>query len=104
MEWKRYHSLNYFLRNKFGEKIYKRFTWWDGKVAKVDVLLCKRIRRFAGSRILSIKEQFEDRKEWWKKWKDGNILLISSLYQYYAPVEELWKIWRGISPCYCFYL
>lgn len=42
-EWngKRYHSLNYFLRNKFGEKIYKisldgGFTCpnRDGKVAK----------------------------------------------------------------------
>lgn len=42
-EWngKRYHSLNYFLRNKYGEKIYKipldgGFTCpnRDGKVAK----------------------------------------------------------------------
>ena len=55
-EWngKRYHSLNYFLRNKFGEKIYKisldgGFTCpnRDGKVAKGGCTFCsaKRIRR-----------------------------------------------------------
>ena len=48
-EWngKRYHSLNYFLRNKFGEKIYKisldgGFTCpnRDGKVAKGGCTFC----------------------------------------------------------------
>lgn len=48
-EWngKRYHSLNYFLRNKYGEKIYKipldgGFTCpnRDGKVAKGGCTFC----------------------------------------------------------------
>ena len=44
---KRYHSLNYFLRNKYGEKIYKipldgGFTCpnRDGKVAKGGCTFC----------------------------------------------------------------
>ena len=67
-EWngKRYHSLNYFLRNKFGEKIYKisldgGFTCpnRDGKVAKGGCTFCsaRGSGDFAGSRILSITEQ-----------------------------------------------
>ena len=47
---KRYHSLNYFLRNKYGEKIYKipldgGFTCpnRDGKVAKEAVLFVVRM-------------------------------------------------------------
>ena len=70
-EWngKRYHSLNYFLRNKFGEKIYKisldgGFTCpnRDGKVAKGGCTFCsaRGSGDFAGSRILSITEQFAD--------------------------------------------
>ena len=69
---KRYHSLNYFLRNKFGEKIYKisldgGFTCpnRDGKVSKGGCTFCsaRGSGDFAGSRILSITEQFEDRKK-----------------------------------------
>ena len=103
-EWngKRYHSLNYFLRNKFGEKIYKisldgGFTCpnRDGKVAKGGCTFCsaRGSGDFAGSRILSIKEQFEDRKEMMeKKWKDGKYIAYFQAYtNTYAPVEELRK-------------
>ena len=101
-EWngKRYHSLNYFLRNKFGEKIYKisldgGFTCpnRDGKVAKGGCTFCsaRGSGDFAGSRILSITEQFEDRKEMMeKKWKDGKYIAYFQAYtNTYAPVEEL---------------
>ena len=56
---KRYHSLNYFLRNKFGEKIYKisldgGFTCpnRDGKVSKGGCTFCsaRGSGDFAGSR------------------------------------------------------
>ena len=103
-EWngKRYHSLNYFLRNKFGEKIYKisldgGFTCpnRDGKVAKGGCTFCsaRGSGDFAGSRILSITEQFEDRKEMMeKKWKDGKYIAYFQAYtNTYAPVEELRK-------------
>lgn len=101
-EWngKRYHSLNYFLRNKFGEKIYKisldgGFTCpnRDGKVAIGGCTFCsaRGSGDFAGSRILSITEQFEDRKEMMqKKWKDGKYIAYFQAYtNTYAPVDEL---------------
>ena len=101
-EWngKRYHSLNYFLRNKFGEKIYKisldgGFTCpnRDGKVATGGCTFCsaRGSGDFAGSRILSITEQFEDRKEMMQqKWKDGKYIAYFQAYtNTYAPVDEL---------------
>lgn len=101
-EWngKRYHSLNYFLRNKFGEKIYKisldgGFTCpnRDGKVSRGGCTFCstRGSGDFAGSRILSITEQFEDRKKIMeKKWKDGKYIAYFQAYtNTYAPVEEL---------------
>ena len=97
---KRYHSLNYFLRNKFGEKIYKisldgGFTCpnRDGKVSKGGCTFCsaRGSGDFSGSRILSITEQFEDRKKMMeKKWKDGKYIAYFQAYtNTYAPVEEL---------------
>ena len=101
-EWngKRYHSLNYFLRNKFNEKIYKisldgGFTCpnRDGKVAKGGCTFCsaRGSGDYAGSRILSINEQFADRKKMMeKKWKDGKYIAYFQAYtNTYAPVEEL---------------
>ena len=101
-EWngKRYHSLNYFLRNKFNEKIYKisldgGFTCpnRDGKVAKGGCTFCsaRGSGDYAGSRVLSISEQFEDRKIMMeKKWKDGKYIAYFQAYtNTYAPVKEL---------------
>ena len=101
-EWngKRYHSLNYFLRNKLNEKIYKisldgGFTCpnRDGKVAKGGCTFCsaRGSGDYAGSRILSINEQFNDRKKMMeKKWKDGKYIAYFQAYtNTYAPVEEL---------------
>ena len=97
---KRYHSLNYFLRNKFGEKIYKisldgGFTCpnRDGKVSKGGCTFCsaRGSGDFAGSRILSITEQFEDRKKMMeKKWKDGKYIAYFQAYtNTYSPIEKL---------------
>jgi len=101
-EWngKRYHSLNYYLRNKFNEKVYKisldgGFTCpnRDGKVAKGGCTFCsaRGSGDFAGSRILSITKQFEDRKDMMeKKWKNGKLIAYFQAYtNTYAPVEEL---------------
>ena len=97
---KRYHSLNYFLRNKYGEKIYKipldgGFTCpnRDGKVAKGGCTFCSSHGSgdFAGSRILTITEQFDDRKKMMeKKWNKGKYIAYFQAYtNTYAPIEEL---------------
>ena len=99
---KRYHSLNYFLRNKYGEKIYKipldgGFTCpnRDGKVAKGGCTFCSSHGSgdFAGSRILTITEQFDDRKKMMeKKWNKGKyIAYFQANTNTYAPVSVLKK-------------
>lgn len=101
-EWngKRYHSLNCFLRNKFNEKIYKisldgGFTCpnRDGKVGMGGCTFCsaRGSGDYAGSRILSIENQFEDRKKMMeKKWKEGKYIAYFQAYtNTYAPIDEL---------------
>lgn len=97
---KRYNSLNYFLRNKFEEKVFKisldgGFTCpnRDGKVAKGGCTFCssRGSGDFAGSRILPISEQFENIKIMMnKKWKSDKYIAYFQAYtNTYAPVEEL---------------
>lgn len=101
-EWngKRYHSLNYFLRNKFSKKIYKisldgGFTCpnRDGKVGKGGCTFCssKGSGDYAGDRVLSISSQFQDRKEIMeKKWKEGQYIAYFQAYtNTYGPIDEL---------------
>ena len=85
-EWngKRYHSLNYYLRNKFGEKVYKisldgGFTCpnRDGKISKSGCLFCSERGSgdFAGDREFSINDQFNDiKKMMQKKWHEGKYI------------------------------
>ncbi|GAA0126344.1 TIGR01212 family radical SAM protein [Clostridium senegalense] len=97
---KKYHSLNYFLRNKFGEKIFKisldaGFSCpnRDGKVSKGGCVFCSERGSgdFAGDRNFSITKQFEDIKEMMsKKWKDGKYIAYFQAYtNTYADVETL---------------
>lgn len=101
-EWngKRYHSLNYFLRNKFGEKVYKisidgGFTCpnRDGTISKGGCLFCSERGSgdFAGDRDFSIDKQFIEIKDMMsKKWKEGKYIAYFQAYtNTYAPVEEL---------------
>ena len=101
-EWdnKRYHSLNYFLRNKFGEKVYKisldaGFSCpnRDGKISKGGCIFCSERGSgdFAGDRNFSIHKQFENIKEMMhKKWKKGKYIAYFQAYtNTYAPVEVL---------------
>ena len=73
-EWngKRYHSLNYFLREKFGEKVFKisldgGFSCpnRDGKISKGGCVFCSERGSgdYAGDRHLSISNQFDDIKD-----------------------------------------
>ncbi|MGL4571500.1 MAG: TIGR01212 family radical SAM protein [Clostridium sp.] len=101
-EWngKRYHSLNYFLRDKFNEKVFKisldgGFSCpnRDGTISKGGCLFCSESGSgdYAGDRALSITKQFCDVKEMMnKKWKEGKyIAYFQAFTNTYAPVEEL---------------
>ncbi|EHI97015.1 Conserved hypothetical protein CHP01212 [Clostridium sp. DL-VIII] len=97
---KRYHSLNYFLRNKFGEKVFKisldgGFSCpnRDGKISSGGCLFCSERGSgdYAGNRELSITKQFNDIKEMMaQKWKNGKYIAYFQAYtNTYAPVQEL---------------
>lgn len=103
-EWngKRYHSLNYFLRNKFGEKVFKisldgGFSCpnRDGTISKGGCLFCSERGSgdFAGDRDFSIEKQFIDIKGMMnKKWKEGKYIAYFQAYtNTYGPVDELRK-------------
>ncbi|BCZ43973.1 TIGR01212 family radical SAM protein [Clostridium gelidum] len=97
---KRYHSLNYFLRDKFGEKVFKisldgGFSCpnRDGKISSGGCLFCSESGSgdYAGDRELSITKQFNHIKEMMAhKWKSGKYIAYFQAYtNTYAPVEEL---------------
>lgn len=97
---KRYHSLNYFLRERFGEKIFKisldaGFSCpnRDGTISKGGCIFCSERGSgdFAGDRCFSISNQFEDIKNMMnKKWKNGRYIAYFQAYtNTYAPIEML---------------
>jgi radical SAM protein (TIGR01212 family) len=97
---KRYNSLNYFLREKFGEKVFKisldaGFSCpnRDGTISRGGCVFCSERGSgdFAGSRCFSITKQFEDIKEMMnKKWKEGKYIAYFQAYtNTYAPIKEL---------------
>ena len=101
-EWngKRYHSLNYFLREKFGEKVFKisldgGFSCpnRDGTISEGGCLFCSERGSgdFAGDRDFSINRQFEDIKTMMaKKWKTGRYIAYFQAYtNTYAPIGIL---------------
>lgn len=101
-EWggKRYHSLNYFLREKFGEKVFKisldaGFSCpnRDGTINRGGCIFCSERGSgdFAGNRLFSIENQFEDVKSVMnKKWKEGKYIAYFQAYtNTYAPVKVL---------------
>lgn len=97
---KRYHSLNYFLRNKFGEKIFKisldaGFSCpnRDGTISKGGCIFCSERGSgdFAGDRNFCIGDQFAEIKEMMnKKWKEGKYIAYFQAYtNTYASLETL---------------
>lgn len=108
MEWdnKRYYSLNYFLRQKFGEKIFKisldgGFTCpnRDGRVSKNGCIFCS--PRGSGDFTMKNKDlslQFEEAKAMMrKKWKSGKYIGYFQAYtNTYAPVEVLREMYNTI--------
>ena len=101
-EWgnKRYNSLNYFLREKFGEKVFKisldaGFSCpnRDGTISRGGCVFCSERGSgdFAGDRNFSITRQFEDIKTMMnKKWKEGKYIAYFQAYtNTYGNVEIL---------------
>ncbi|WP_373897376.1 TIGR01212 family radical SAM protein [Haloimpatiens sp. FM7315] len=97
---KRYYNLNYFLRSKFGEKVFKisldaGFSCpnRDGTISKGGCIYCSERGSgdFAGNRRFSISQQFEDIKAIMnKKWKSGKYIAYFQAYtNTYAPIEVL---------------
>lgn len=102
IENKRYHTYNYYLRNKFHEKVFKvsingGFTCpnIDGKKGYGGCIYCSKDGSgdFAGDPEESIREQFiEINKNMEKKWPNGKkIAYFQAFTNTYAPVEELEK-------------
>lgn len=97
---KRYKSLNYFLREKFGQKVFKISLDGgfgcpnrDGKISKGGCVFCsaRGSGDYAGDRLLPISEQFDNVKAMMsKKWKEGKYIAYFQAYtNTYAPVHEL---------------
>lgn len=99
-EGKKYYTLNYFLRNKFGEKVFKisldaGFSCpnRDGTISKGGCLYCSERGSgdFAGDRNFSISSQFQDIKAMMKnKWKSGKYIAYFQAYtNTYGEIQEL---------------
>ncbi|MGK0465255.1 TIGR01212 family radical SAM protein [Clostridium sp.] len=97
---KRYHSLNYFLREKFYGKVFKisidaGFSCpnRDGTISSGGCLFCSERGSgdFAGNRDFSIKKQFEDIKDMMsKKWKTEKYIAYFQAYtNTYGSIEVL---------------
>jgi radical SAM protein, TIGR01212 family len=104
MQWgdKRYYNLNYFLRQKFGCKVFKisldaGFSCpnRDGTISKGGCIFCSERGSgdFAGNRSFSIEDQFIHIKEVMnKKWKEGKYIAYFQAYtNTYANIETLRK-------------
>lgn len=106
LQWgnKRYLSLNYYLRQKFGGKVFKipldaGFTCpnRDGTISTGGCLFCsaRGSGDFAGKRECSIEEQFASGTTMMhKKWSSGKyIAYFQAFSNTYAPVDRLRKLY-----------
>ena len=102
---KRYHTLDYFYKTKFHEKIFKislnaGFTCpnIDGTVGYGGCIYCSKSGsgEFAGNKEDSLEKQFQEIKQvMTRKWKDGKfIAYFQARTNTYAPVEELKKVYE----------
>ncbi len=102
---KRYHNLNYHLKNKFGHKVFKipldaGFTCpnRDGTLAKGGCLFCSTSGSgdFAGDSQDSIREQFAQVTDiMHRKWATGQyIAYFQAFSNTYAPVARLQTLYE----------
>lgn len=104
---KRYHTLDYYYKNRFGEKIFKvslnaGFSCpnIDGKVGFGGCIYCSKTGsgEFAGNKEDSIEKQFiEIRDMMHKKWPEAKYIgYFQARTNTYAPVEELKKLYEKV--------
>lgn len=97
---KRYYTLNSFLRERFGQKVFKisldaGFSCpnRDGTISHTGCIFCSERGSgdFAGNRNFSIDKQFEDIKNMMnKKWKQGKYIAYFQAYtNTYADIKTL---------------
>ncbi len=98
--FKRYHTLDYFYKNKFNSKVFKislngGFSCpnLDGKIGTGGCIFCSKLGsgEYAGKSTDDISKQFNEIKTMMhKKWKDGKyIAYFQARTNTYAPLEEL---------------
>lgn len=101
---KPYYSLNYFFKKTFGEKVMKitldgGFTCpnRDGKISFGGCTFCssRGSGEFAGDRLKSISQQFQEQKSMMKKKWDAKkyIAYFQAYTNTYAPTEYLKKLY-----------
>lgn len=104
---KRYHTLDYYYKNKFHTKVFKislnaGFTCpnIDGTKGTGGCIYCSKSGsgEFAGDRRDTLETQFNKIKEMMhNKWKDGKyIAYFQARTNTYAPVEKLKKIYEPV--------
>ncbi|MBR3211311.1 MAG: TIGR01212 family radical SAM protein [Bacilli bacterium] len=104
---KRYHTLDYFYKSKFKEKVFKvslnaGFSCpnLDGTVGRGGCIYCSKTGsgEFAGNKEDNIIKQFKEiKKEMAKKWPKGKIIgYFQARTNTYAPIEELKKVYEPI--------
>ena len=104
---KRYHTLDYFYKNKFGEKIFKvslnaGFTCpnIDGKVGFGGCIYCSKTGsgEFSGDPSDTLEEQFISIRDMMlKKWpKAKYIAYFQARTNTYAPVDKLKEIYEKV--------
>lgn len=96
---KRYNSINYFLKQKFGEKVFKisldaGFTCpnRDGKISKGGCIFCNERGSgdFTGASKDLVKQFYEGKEIMSKKWKNDKYIAYFQAYtNTYAEVQEL---------------
>ena len=104
---KRYHTLDYYYKNRFNEKVFKvslnaGFSCpnIDGTVGYGGCIYCSKTGsgEFAGNKEDNIVKQFNDIKEvMLKKWPKAKYIgYFQARTNTYAPVEELKKVYEPI--------
>lgn len=104
---KRYHTLNHYYREIFGEKVFKvsldaGFTCpnRDGAVATGGCIFCSNRGSgdFAGDRRLELKQQFKEVKDrMHQKWpKAKYIAYFQAFSNTYAPADELKELYDAV--------
>ena len=104
---KRYHTLNHYYRELFGEKVFKvsldaGFSCpnRDGVVATGGCIFCssRGSGDFAGDRRLELKQQFKEvRDRMHQKWpKAKYIAYFQAFSNTYAPAEELRELYDAV--------